>query len=758
MADATEQDKLFFAELEKMPRHFSALSYPEGKIAIDDEWRITTAGREKRVCRGAEALRKFLNKYCRLSLSVAESTVSGEKKRIYLSWKEEAGEGFSITVKLDSVEIMGDSPAGALYGAHRLQWMMGANGGPYLEPGEYRVQPSASVRISATPFRQGFDDAGDPLTYGDGYLDLMAHYGYNGLHFYINLFDYMERVPAAPELENREAAGRIDRLRLLAERAARYNVGIYLHINASKLSCNHPVFSRHSQLKGAQSWEEGFNVLCSGAPQTWSIYADTVNAIMDSVPTVQGVIAIIGGECLWHCYTRPYPRPEEGTNCPVCAGQSADKVVADFVNGIANRIWEVHPDSKFIVWPYSAHLWSESREQKEFIPLLNKRIGLMTCYDKDAWLEVDGIRSAIFDYSVSYVGPSPKYEVQRDICSREERDFYIKTESSIGIEMLNLPYVPAMVNWRRRWRGMMADCPRGVLANWRFTGLTGTLSEEVSYRETWRDTKGEESLQTMAERLAGVEGASECLKAWELLSRSFSRISFSFGISGFPYFRGPMYLGPAHPLLLSGDQGRYLSPKFYNFDAWAYTEDPLAQDDESKANLTQNPLYFDDQRWASPFGIKRVLADLEDVCTLWAEGMKHYLRALESAPEPLKADLQREIDVALMAEVTLKSALFLARFQTERDRTFGPLKDEEADQSYRRMVRVVKDDLENSRLGLDLARRYFRYGYGFVYGRSFDVSTIEEKIKFTREKLLPEIDWYYELLITHAYSRPFIKE
>jgi hypothetical protein len=120
MADATEQDKLFFAELEKMPRHFSALSYPEGKIAIDDEWRITTAGREKRVCRGAEALRKFLNKYCRLSLSVAESTVSGEKKRIYLSWKEEAGEGFSITVKPDSVEIMGDSPAGALYGAHRF--------------------------------------------------------------------------------------------------------------------------------------------------------------------------------------------------------------------------------------------------------------------------------------------------------------------------------------------------------------------------------------------------------------------------------------------------------------------------------------------------------------------------------------------------------------------------------------------------------------------------------------------------------------
>ncbi|MDD3926746.1 MAG: hypothetical protein PHT33_08830 [bacterium] len=757
MISITEQDKRFFAELEDMPRHFSVLPHPEGKTVLDGEWCIVVEGEDAHAHCGAESLCTFLSKYCNLRLPLITGRVPAGKRAIYLTWQGETGEGFNITVKPDGVQVTGDSPAGALYGAHRLQWMMGESGGAYLAPGEYRVQPGAATRISATPFHQGFDDGGDPLTYGDGYLDLMAHYGFNGLHIYMNLFDYVEQSPSVPELENREATGRINRLRLLAERAARHNVGIYLHINANRLRSDDQIFLRYPQLKGAQSWEEGFSILCSSSTLTREIYAGVVNNIMDKVPTVKGVIAIIGGECLWHCYTRPYPRPEEGTNCPVCAAKSADEAVADFVNGIAGRILDIHPGSEFIVWPYSAHLWSGSREQKEFIPLMDKRIGLMTCYDKDAWLEVDGVRSTIFDYSASYIGPSPKYELQRDICSRDKRDFYIKTESSIGIEMLNLPYVPVMDNWRKRWQGMMGDRPKGFLSNWRFTGLTGTLSEEISYRETWRCATDGYSLKTMAERLAGREGAADCLEAWGLLSQSFSRLSFSFGLSGFPYFRGPMYLGPAHPLLLSGDQARHLSAKFYSDDAWATAEDPWAQDDEDKAALKRSPLYFDDQRWASPFGMKRVLSDLEEVCAIWTEGMEHYQRALEQAPDLLKPDLQREMDVALMAGVTLKSALYLARFQMERDRTFGPLKSEDADESYRRMLQVVEDDLANSRLGLDLAAKYFRYGYGFVYGRSFDVDMIEEKLKFTQEVLLPAIDFYYEILITHAFARPFIK-
>ena len=66
----------------------------------------------------------------------------------------------------------------------------------------------------------------------------------------------------------------------------------------------------------------------------------------------------------------------------------------------------------------------------------------MTCYEKDAWIEVEGAKTSIFDYSISYVGPSEKYRSQHTLASELGLSFYIKAESSISVEMLNVPYVP----------------------------------------------------------------------------------------------------------------------------------------------------------------------------------------------------------------------------------------------------------------------------------------------------------------------------
>ena len=38
-------------------------------------------------------------------------------------------------------------------------------------------------------------------------------------------------------------------------------------------------------------------------------------------------------------------------------------------------------------------------------------------------------------------------------------------------------------------------------------------------------------------------------EAWKHFSDAFGRFPYSAGMTGFPYWRGPFYLGPAHPFL-----------------------------------------------------------------------------------------------------------------------------------------------------------------------------------------------------------------
>ena len=110
-----------------------------------------------------------------------------------------------------------------------------------------------------------------------------------------------------------------------------------------------------------------------------------------------------------------------------------------------------------------------------------------------------------------------------------------------------------------------------------------------------------------------------------------------------------------------------------------------------------------------------------------------------------------------MADVILKSALYLERFQVERNRILtGPFDDDGAEESHLRLKSIVEDDLENAVLGLDLARMHYRVGYAFTYGRAFDAEMIEAKIDFARSVLLPDIDRFYDVLVSHAFARPFI--
>ncbi len=751
MIPITDRDLLLAAELDSMPRHFSASPHSEDCVQLTGDWQIILpTGDEIALC-GVDSLRRFLKKYCDLDMSVA-TDVQPTEKTIEVSWKDDKAESYAIHISQSKIRIIGDSPAGALYATHRLQWMMGENGGPFLPLGDHGFYPAIDERMTATPFHQGFDDAGDPLTYTDEYLDLMAHYGFNGLHFYFDLFDYISESKDYPEFVSSEAAGRLDRLASLSQRAARFNIGIYLHPNAVAQRLDNPVFVNHPELKGAFTWGPEHVCLCSSESGTIKLYAAVMNEMIRRAPGIKGVIAIVGGECLMHCYTRPHPRPKSGTNCPVCSGKAPSEVVAGFVNGIAEGIWAKNPTVSFAMWPYSAHLWSESPEQQELIQLMNPRVGFMTPREKDAWIRKDGVDLSVFDYSISTIGPSQAYMVQREACKKRGIPFYVKNESSVTLELYNLPYIPVMNLWQQRWEGICRDEIRGVLANWRFGGLTGTLSEELGFRETWQSEDEVNTLEVMAKRLAGQAGHHDLLAAWSLFSTAFTDIVLTVGTSGFPYWRGPMYLGPAHPLVLFSEQGLKLPDTFSPVD-------PVFVEIYKEEELWKAPrrrLFFDDYRWTLPLGVESMLHSYTQANSHWVQGLDRFNLAISKANESLRPTLMKERDVALMVACCLKATLNLARFQIQRERaTREPVHNSEVEEIRNRLVEIVEDDLKNAELGYELARSNNLFGYGFVYGKAFDVQMIRDKINFTKNVLLPDIEQFFYIVASHAFARTY---
>src|SRR5690606_5705755 len=98
--------------------------------------------------------------------------------------------------------------------------------------------------------------------------------------------------------------------------------------------------------------------LCSGQSKALAGYEEALESIFTSAPELAGAIAIIGGECVYHCFTRPANSARGETNCPHCQGRNPSLEVAALVNACARGVKRAGSEKVLYAWPYSAFVWS----------------------------------------------------------------------------------------------------------------------------------------------------------------------------------------------------------------------------------------------------------------------------------------------------------------------------------------------------------------------------------------------------------------
>ena len=445
-----------------------------------------------------------------------------------------------LTFAPDRLQLVGGGLAGLWAGLTWLEWEVKTRRGAFLPVGTVEHHAAWPLQISQGPWGANYSVPDfSPEYLGDDGFRLYAHYGINSMMIYGDLLCYIHSE-ILPELNHPEAEVHLAMLKDAAVRAARYGVRFtYVPIGA-KLRADHPVFKAHPELRGAgcDSANGPLHFLCSSSPKVLAFYEETFRNLFTRVPELAGVILIVYSESFYHC--RMWDKARHP--CPVCESRNRHEVVAGTVAAVQRGMLQGQPEAFIAAWIYT---WTQGDRRRLFAQL-PRETRIFHAIEKDSRVHKDGYTKEIWDYSIDGTGPSPEILELAEFAPLFGRKLMIKTETGIGLEVFQFPYVPAMQRLAAKWAGVRELHPWGVHQSWLFFGMFGSRAEELGFWAVYGSVSRHDFLRRLATRDFGPGAADLVLAAWSQLSTAVGHLPC---ICLEYYYVGPSFLGPAHPLM-----------------------------------------------------------------------------------------------------------------------------------------------------------------------------------------------------------------
>jgi hypothetical protein len=643
------------------------------------------------------------------------------------------GDSYSLKISDDRIEIVSPSWRGVLYGVYYLEQLLLERGIPAIRSQSVQRKPVYDVRM--------FGDVYGTFTVSGLRMDrpvnrdtfsALSRFGANATFTFVQLGDYLNGR-TFPELANPNREKNFAELVRLAEMAKSAGVDLYLDAYNPKLPDNHPVFLAHPEAKGATQHGGNIRCLCPSDPETLKFLADSWAEVFRRVPSLGGMVAIIGGEGFYHCYMRS---GKGGPDCPRCSRRPPEDVVADLTNAVFRAIRKVKPDAEFLAWPYSAFIWSRDPFQMDLISKLDPGIQLVSEIDKDYLYQKDGYVKNIWDYSIDFLGPSDRFKAQNEAARKRGLKLCAKTESAVSLEMNGVPYIPCLGRWGERMEIIRREKPASIYYAYDITGFSRSRPEELAGRLSWEPAaSATEEIRTMAVRDFGRKAADKVIGAWTFFSDAIGHTSYlTHG-----YYQGPSFIGPGQPLMLNEKN----LPKEFFGRLFYLAENDLSEGTSQASTL--RPIYTSDIR-ISP----AEMADMDKAAELWDRGVAVLESALGLAEAPYRKEYGRELNMAAYLQTAFRAIAFANHFFTLRADYQGLIKNAAGSKDARgqmirlinEMERIVKSDLDNARRGLAIARRDPRLDLAVRLDLDYPAldKIIEAKIRYTEGTILKQLE------------------
>lgn len=294
-------------------------------------------------------------------------------------------------------------------------------------------------------------------------LEGIASHGYNGIWLHQPLKDY---TPSGIFSEFGRKSGHYLRLlEKLSIRASKHGVRIYMYLLEPRaMSIDDPFWEKHPELRGQYFFQPGlereYYALCSSQPMVREYLYDSLQKTcsmidMDffSITAAEDFSACIGklvGEMQAreiHCCEPDGSMVKN--DCPLCSRRTGAEIIAELLNTMHAGITAGNPKAELIAWDWGWRKLPWPDTEKKILDSIHKDI----IYISD--FEIGGERQfprkkRIYEYSLSYVGPSETFSRLTKYADKQGRRVGAKLQIGATHELATVPNLPLMHNlWQK---------------------------------------------------------------------------------------------------------------------------------------------------------------------------------------------------------------------------------------------------------------------------------------------------------------------
>lgn len=523
---------------------------------------------------------------------------------------------------------------------------------------------------------------GDPLLSStldpcpDGLMQRLSAEGINGIWLHGVLRDLAPGGKSFPEF-GKNSKTRLNNLRLVIKRAAKYGIGVYLYLNEPRAMPD-SFFDARPELAGVR--ENGFTTLCTSQPAVREWMGNAMAHVFSEVSALSGVFTISASENLTNCASH-----FTQSQCPRCSLRSDADIYVEVNATLEAGMHRASPQAKLIVSDWG---WRKHGDGTDIIARLPKSSWLMTVSEWDTPFERGGVKTKVGEYSVSVVGPGPRALQHWAAARKAGLKVISDVQFNNSCELATLPYLPVMNLVAEHLHKLAPIKLDGMIIGWTQGGYpspTFGLARKIA-----RSADMDAALDELAREQYGPDAAAHARKAWTHMSEAFREYPFATVV----IYTSPVQLGPANPL--------YAAATGYRATMWGFPYDDL-------------------EKWRGPYSPEIFAAQFEKMATGWSRGTEELTSAVDKAPSARRATVRRELRMARSAQIIFQSVANQSYFILARDalsKDSASISEEQREQLRAEMKRRLESEIalarqlfsiarEDSCIGFEPATQYF---------------------------------------------------
>lgn len=400
---------------------------------------------------------------------------------------------------------------------------------------------------------------GDPLLtpeldpYPDALLQEYAKLGVNGIWMQGILYQLVEHS-LCPEM-SKDCEKRIQSLRELCRRAARFGIRVYFYFNEPR-SLPKTFFEKNPHLAG-KNGDETYTTLCTSTPEVQAYLEDAMYRLFSAVPELGGYFTITRSENPTTCYSH------DVAPCENCAPRGAATVISEVNNLLYRGMRRASKTARAFAWTWG---W-KPEWAKEAISKLDSGITLMNTSETAIPTNFGGVKGEVIDYSISQVGPGELAKSLWNTALETRHACAAKVQINNSWELSPVPYLPVFSLVYEHMHKLKASGVSHLMLSWT---LGGSPAPNLYFADQAMNSDAD--LVTLLRDYYG-DAADTILQA----DRKFCAAFREFPFDMFVLYFAPLQLGVAAPFYktATGYEASMTGFPYDDLKKWrrAFTED-----------------------------------------------------------------------------------------------------------------------------------------------------------------------------------------